>query len=317
MKKLAILASSLLLALSLLSCGKKIDSSVWLSNLEDGKKAAQAENKRIFLFFSGDDFDEKSASLKSNLFNTEEFISTYTEKYVLVNLDYSNSRYDGEQEGLTEDMKIFERYNAKGLPYFLVLSSEGYLISQLAFDSSADLDTARITFTEAEEKITRFEETLAKTKTGSTEERLAAINEIFDNAEPAVAALLSDLNKLYLSLDKNNASGESSKHLIALTYATAQEFFMEEQPEKASNEFVKLAKNKILTDSEKQMSYYTAGYLLIQSGSNDYKTVQEYLKLAYDANPESEEAQNIQMAINYVQTLLDGEGDDLPENAQN
>lgn len=312
MKKLVTLVASVLLALSLASCGKKVDSSVWLSSLEDGKKAAQAENKKIFLFFSADDADEMSPALKEHVFTTEDFIKTYTEKYVLVNIDYSNARYEAEQEGLREDMKIFEKYNAQGVPYFLILSKEGYVITKVAFDADADLDSARITFSEAEETIARFDENLAKTKTGTTEERLAAIDDIFDHTDPSVAYHLTPLNKLYLSLDKNNASGNSSKHLIALTYAAAEDFFLDEQPEKASQEFVKLAKNKILTDSEKQMSYYTAGYLLAQSGSTEYDKVKEYFQLAYDADPETEEAQNIQMAINYVQMLIDGEGDEAP-----
>ena len=181
MKKLVTLVASVLLALSLASCGKKVDSSVWLSSLEDGKKAAQAENKKIFLFFSADDADEMSPALKEHVFTTEDFIKTYTEKYVLVNIDYSNARYEAEQEGLREDMKIFEKYNAQGVPYFLILSKEGYVITKVAFDADADLDSARITFSEAEETIARFDENLAKTKTGTTEERLAVLYLIDSN----------------------------------------------------------------------------------------------------------------------------------------
>ena len=51
MKKLVTIAASLFLALSLISCGKKIDSSTWLSDFDDAKKAAQTEDKKIFLFF--------------------------------------------------------------------------------------------------------------------------------------------------------------------------------------------------------------------------------------------------------------------------
>lgn len=310
MKKVIASFAAILLAFSLVSCGKKIDSSVWLSNLEDAKKAASDEGKKVFLFFSADDSDGVSAPLKERVFNTEDFIKTYTEKYVLVNLDFSDARYDSDQDGLREDMKTFERYNAKTVPYFLLLSKEGFVITTLAFDAGADFDMVKITFGEAEEAAAAFDEKLAKTKTGTTEERLAAINEIFDQTEPGVAYHLKPLNKLYLSLDKNNSSGECAKHLIALAYAAAEDFYIEDQPQKASEEFAKLAKNKFLSAEEKQMAFYTAGYLLAQSGSTEYETVKDYFTKAYDAAPESDDAQNIQMAINYVQMMIDGEGDE-------
>lgn len=314
MKKLVSLAASVLLALSFVSCGEKIDSSGWLSNYDDAKKIAREENKRLFLFFSGDDFDEISRTLKENVFNTEDFLKVYTEKYVLLNLDYSNSRYDSEQSELTADLKVFEKYNPKALPSFIIASKEGYYITTIALDANADLDTVRITFDEAEPAISEFESKVERTKTGSKEERLAAINEIFNETDPGLVYHLSDLNKLYLSLDKDNSTGECAKHLSALVYARANDFLLEGKAEKASQEFEKLAKNKFLSDSEKQMSLYTAGYLLASSGSKDLKKIQAYLQKAIDIDPESEEAQNIKAVLTQVQMMIDGEGDELPEN---
>ena len=313
MKKLVSIIASIIFAAALISCEKEIDSSTWISSLEDAKKAAANENKKIFMFLSADDSDEASAALKEKVFNTEEFKKEYTEKFVLLNIDYSNSRYEASQDGLHDDILISEKYNAATLPYFLILTKEGYVVTNLAFESSADMESARATFNDAEETIKEFDENFAKTQTGTTEERLAAIDRIFENTNPGVLYHLTPLNKLYLSLDKDNASGKSSKHLIALTYAKAEDFFLDNHPEKASEEFVKLAKNKILAAEERQMSLYTAGYLLAQSGSKDFATIKDYFQQAYDAAPETEEARNIQMALNYVQMMIDGEGDEVPE----
>ena len=310
MKKLLTLAASIVLSAALLSCTKQIDSTGWLSNFDDAKKAASAENKRIFLFFSESEGDKKSSKLKENLFNTEDFVKNYTEKYVLVNLDFSNSRYESDQENLQKDMHIFELYDAKEMPYFLVLSSEGYVMSRLAFDENADLDTARITFGEAESQISEFEELLAKTKKGTNEERLEAINQIFEKTEPSLTSRLTPLSKLYISLDKNNESGKSSNHLISLAYSAATEFFMDGEIQKACAEFEKLAKNKILTDEEKQMAYYTAGYLLASSGSTEFEKVKNYFQKAYDTAPESEAAPQLKIFLSQIQMMIDGEGDE-------
>ena len=312
MKKFFTLAALLLLAFSLVSCGEKIDSSVWLTNFDDAKKAAQAENKKIFLFFSMDDSDGKSASLKENIFNTEDFIKSYTEKFVLVNLDYSNSLYESNQEEAKRNLRIFDLYNGKGTPYFMILSSEGYVITPVAFSDTIDLNDVRLSFNEAQASIQTFDELIEKTKTGSKSEKLEAINKIVEITDPSVAYHLTPLNKLYLSLDKKNETGECLKHLIALAYAKAEDFFLDDEAEKASEEFVKLTKNKILTDEDKQLAFYTAGYLLASSGSDDLEKIMSYFKQAYEINPESGAAQNIKMSMDYVQRLIDGEGDDLP-----
>lgn len=316
MKKLISLVAGLCLALSLFSCGGKIDSSDWLSNLDDAKKAASKENKKIFLFFSMDEDDNKSKKLKENLFNTEDFLKSYTEKYVLVNIDCSNSLYDTNQDEAKKRLRIFDIYSAKGTPYFLILSSEGYVITPIALSEDANLDEVRQTFAEADEPISQFEELLAQTKNGTKEEKLAAINKIVELTDPSVAYHITPLNKLYVSLDKNNESGDCLKHLIAITYAKAEDHFLNGEPEKGSEEFVKLTKNKILTDDDKQLALYTAGYLLASSGSDDLNKILSYFQQSYDLNPESEAAQNIKMSLNYVQTLIDGEGDDLQQEQE-
>lgn len=310
MKKLITLASAILLSLALVSCGKKIDSTGWLSNLEDGKKAASAEGKKILLFFSTDDSDKKSANLKNQVFKTEEFLKAYTEKYILVNLDYSNERYNSAPDGIKKDLRTFDVYSAKGTPYFLVLSAEGYVITPLAFNDDTDFATVRTTFNEAEEAINKFDELLEKTKTGTTEEKLAAINEIVENTDPSVSYHLTPLNKLYLSLDKGNKTGDSLKHLIAITYAKAEDHFLDNEPEKASEEFVKLSKNKILSEEDRQIAFYTAGYLLASSGSNNLEKILSYFQKAYDINPESEAAKNIKISLDYVKAMIENEGDE-------
>ena len=316
MKKLISLVAGLCLAFSLFSCGGKIDSSGWLSNLDDAKKVASKENKKIFLFFSMDEDDNKSKKLKENLFNTEDFLKSYTEKYVLVNIDCSNSLYDTNQDEAKKRLRIFDIYSAKGTPYFLILSSEGYVITPIALSEDANLDEVRQTFAEADEPISQFEELLAQTKNGTKEEKLAAINKIVELTDPSVAYHITPLNKLYVSLDKNNESGDCLKHLIAITYAKAEDHFLNGEPEKGSEEFVKLTKNKILTDDDKQLALYTAGYLLASSGSDDLNKILSYFQQSYDLNPESEAAQNIKMSLNYVQTLIDGEGDDLQQEQE-
>ncbi|WP_407428090.1 thioredoxin family protein [Treponema sp.] len=322
MKKLITLAAGILLAVSLVSCGKKIDSSRWLSDFDDAKKAAKTENKRLFMFFSNDEGDEKSLKLKQNVFNKEEFITNYTDKYVLLNIDFSDSRFETEQETLQKDTHTADSYSVKATPYFLVLSSDGYVVAKPVFDENADFDTVKITFNEAEEEIQKFEDSIAKTKTGTKEEKLAAIEELYNMTDEEDLYHLCPLNELYVSLDKNNESGNTLKHLIAIANKKAVDYFTAGESEKGAEEYVKLTKNKILTDDDKQMAYYSAGYFLASSGSQNLAKIREYFQKGYEINPDSEVGKQLKIFIDYVQMMIDGEGDEAaaaenPANEEN
>ncbi len=316
MKKLIHISAAILFMLIFFSCGKKIDSSVWLSNLDEGKKAASAEQKKILLFFSEDERDGKSKNLKEKIFNTEDFINKYTEDYVLVNLDISNSRYENDQEGIKRDLRAFDLYNADSTPYYLILSAEGYVIDKLVFDAESDLNAARIAFDGAKDSIQNFEDLLAKVKSGKKEEKLDAINKIFDMTSPELAYHLRDLNKKYLALDKKNETGECLKHLIAIAYANAQDFLLDDQVEKAGDEFIKLTKNKILNQDDLQMAFYTAAYILGSSGSQNYEKILSYLQQSYDMNPESDAANNIMNALNQVKMIVEGKVEESESQPQ-
>ena len=313
-KKITFIAVLVSIFLGFLSCEAKIDTSVWLKNLDDGKKAAKSEDKIIFFFISDDEEDEKSAKLKEKIFNTDEFLENYTEKFVLVNIDYSSSRAENDSENLSRDIKIFEHYNAQEFPSFFILSSEGFVISHLAFDEQDDLDSAKLIFNAEEEKIKEFREKLAKIKKGSKEEKLSAINEIYDETETQDSYHLRPLSELYVSLDKKNESGNYLKHAINIAYANAEDYILNYETEKGAKEFVKLANDKNLTDDDKQMAFFTAAQLLIQSDSQDLETVIDYLNKAYNFSPESNNGENIKRAIDYVQSLIDGEDDEISES---
>jgi len=144
MKKITLVLAAAL-SLLLTSCGK-IDSSKWLVNLEDGKKAAQAEDKKILLFFSTDE-DGYSKDLKDGLFQTPEFLTALTAEYVLVNLDFSTARFQSvipsqdmskseiktlqeNQKKLDADMKWTTFYDLEMTPAFFVLTKHWRLKNQ-------------------------------------------------------------------------------------------------------------------------------------------------------------------------------------------
>lgn len=342
MKKLKIFTAVAAAVLLLAGCSKKdtaetrkpsenIDSSKWIDNLIDGKAAAERENKKVFLFFSGDDQDQSSARLKENVFNTSDFMEKMTESYVLVNLDFSNSLFDAasadplasEEEKaeaakiwvtLEENMRDAGLYNIQATPSFYLLTKEGYVIAEMIFDQEPkNADDFFSAYGAMEEQIAEYENILASAQKGKKDDRLVAINKLFDRTEPQLRYLLTDLSADYIKLDKKNSTGMVGAHIVAIANAHAVQAYLDQDPLAASEEFAKAAQSKYLDSDQKQQCYYTAGYLLAQSGTTDYAKVKEYLQEAYDAAPESSYASTIQSMIrmmeeNYGEGLFSGDG---------
>lgn len=313
---------------------QNIDSSKWIDNLIDGKAAARKENKKVFLFFSGDDQDQSSARLKEKVFNTTEFMEQMTKDYVLVNLDFSNSLFDAasadplatEEEKaeaaelwvkLEENMRDAGLYNIQATPSFYLITKEGYVIAEMIFDQEPqnpeDFFSA---YGAMEEQIAEYENILASARAGKTEDRLAAINKLFDRTEPQLRYLLTDLSSDYIKLDKKNRTGMVGAHVVAIANAHAVQAYLDQEPLAASEEFAKAAQSKYLEPDQKQQCYYTAGYLLAQSGTTDYAKVKEYLQEAYNAAPESAYAATIQSMIRMMEENY-GEGIGLDDGAEN
>lgn len=298
---------------------KNIDSSSWVDNLIDGKAAAQKENKKIFLFISSDD-DEKSASLKENLFFTEEFLSKITEEYVPVNLDFSSSRFEQAQTGenpelkqiVEENLKDLTLYNVEGSPSFYCLSKEGFFILKLELENDVTLEKLEMALASKSEEFAVYENVLKSTSEGKKEEKLDAIQRLFEITPVEYHHLLSSKAQEFVALDKNNETGNAGTYVMNLANSKAVEAFINQDPKTASDEFAKAAEHKYLLPEQKQQCYYTAGYLLAQSGTDDMEVVVQLLQKAFDAAPESLYAPQIQQMISIMQNT----GEEQPFDAQ-
>ena len=61
-----------------------------------------------------------------------------------------------------------------------------------------------------------------------------------------------------------------------------------------------------------QECFYTAAYLVVSSGSDDYNGVVSYLQTAYDLAPASDKAPAIKEAVDYFALLAQSKSE-LPE----
>ena len=308
----------------------------WIDNLEHGKKLAKAFDKDILLYFSAVEQDEISSRLNENAFMQVDFINTLLNDFILVNLDFSEKLFEAakaapdasEEEQaaakalsakLDKNIRLARLYSINGTPTFFILSKEGYVVKSFNFfemrpdfnpyapeAQNAKVDEIiRILSKEeilaqieaAKTDVADFNAKVAKAWNGTKDERIEAINAIFDSSDFQHQYFLTDLSKALVKLDKDNASNTVGKHLIAIANAETIDALLAEDFVAASKISAKVAKNKFLTPDEKQLQYYSAGYMLTQSGSTDYPAIKKYFVAAYDANPESENAEQIKSLI--------------------
>lgn len=314
MKKLAVVFAAL--SVLLVSCGK-IDSSKWLDSLEDGKKAAQKENKEIVVFFSTNE-DGYSQSLREGLFATPEFLAEQTKKYVLVNLDFSTERFQSTfvteemskaekkacekvKESLERDMKWTYYFNLEMTPSFFVISKEGYVLSKLDFvDEELNLDGFNAMIAAKADKIQTKEEIIAKINTTKGLEKVKAVEELFNETDPGHRDLLATLFEEAVKIDESNESGVIGTFLLSLANSKAIQLHLSDEADKMYEPFAELAENGLLSASEKQQALYMAGYLLASSGSNDFVRIKEFFQRAIDANPDDEHAEYLKNWIGQI-----------------
>ncbi len=324
MKKFVKLFAVAATALLAVSCGKgpKIDSSKWLDSLNDGLTAATNENKKVLVFFSVDDQDGVSADLKQSVFSSDDFVAKYTKDYVLVNLDYSNSLFaevqtlqSGSEEEqkkgeeliakIENNMVVINMYNVETSPAFYVLSKQGFveaLIDITSEDNTLAAVDAR--FAEKETAIAEFDNMLKATSKGSKTDKINAIEALFEASAPQHRQVLTPLSEELIKLDPKNESGLVGKHVVSVANSNAIKAYVRQDPETASSEFVKAAENQYVESEDRQGAYYTAGYLLAQSGSQDYQTMVDLFEKSYEAAPESEHAQQIKQMIEVVKERM-------------
>lgn len=102
----------------------------WLTNFEEAKQQASADNKNIVLVFQGSDWCGPCMKLDKNIWSTETFKTYAKEHFVMLQADFPRKRQNKlpkEQE--KHNGQLFEKYNTTGsFPYVVVLNADGKVL---------------------------------------------------------------------------------------------------------------------------------------------------------------------------------------------
>ena len=280
-------------------------------------------NKKVLVFFS-DDKDGISDKMFGEFLNDEHFIKTLEKDFALVKIEFSDARfkvvndaesvlYDKEDataeeketaakivNEMLDDMNLARLYNVETTPGFFIVSKEGYIVKKLPVAQECSKSDFELLLADSKKDIFQFDADMRNIKKLRGTEKVLAIDAFFEKTPLDYRFMISDLSQMIVDEDPKNASGLVGKHMIVLANNRATDFFINQDADSASKEFETVAANPILTPSERQQTYYTAGYLLAQSGSYDYDRIKALFQKAYDAMPDSDYSQKLVEMIDLV-----------------
>ncbi len=315
MKKILV---TLLAAICLLmaSCGNKavLDDCGCYVSITDAKKAAQASDKNIILAITNEGGDLISSEFVEKVMKSSDFKDAIEGRYVVWHFDASQSAFEktvAKEDATKAEKKaaaaaeqlmnesIHYAININGgaySPQFFVLSKDAYPIVELYYEDNEDeispADFIEIINQYAKE-IDMFNSMIDATKTGTKEEKIMAIDNVYTTTQEVYRVSMTPLWQAAVKMDPKNKSGLVGKFIYSIAEAEASEYYLNGEVGKAIATLIKTAEKKNIEPENVQSCYYLAAYLLSSSGSTEIELIADYLQKSYDAAPDTEIAPSI------------------------
>lgn len=330
----AVLIAAAVLGLAGCSKAAKADEYGWYHDFDAAQNIAKRQNKNLFLLISRSGDDEDSADAKLKIFNTKEFIANVSKDFVPVNLSFTQADYqntiaaegatakeqkaaDKRAEQLKKDELIVNRYIIRVTPAIVLLTKEGYAICTIPYDRDITTPEAyAAVLAGKQENVKKFNDLAAAVKKGSSKEKVAAIDALYEATEEQFRLNLYDLYKQVPDLDKKNETGLLNKYIIQSAMGKSYYLIEDRDVINAAKVFADTGADERLTLEERQQMYYSAGYVLMQTSNSDYELIIGYLQSAYDVNPNGDLAPTIKQIIESVKQQQAVYGNKPAENSK-
>ena len=128
MKKLLLLCG-LLAFTAALSAAEDV---TWTTDYKAALAQAKAQNRHVFLFFTGSDWCSWCKRLNREILSTDEFKEYAGKKLILVELDFPRGKPQSN-EVKEQNAKLADRFKIEGYPTVIVLNSSGKKVGELGY----------------------------------------------------------------------------------------------------------------------------------------------------------------------------------------
>lgn len=131
-KKLVFTAAALFIA----TASSLLAGEGWLTSIPEAQKQAKAENKALFVEFTGSDWCPPCMMMEKAVFSKKEFVEGAGKDFILVKIDIPNN----DKELRAKNEKVLAQYKVNGVPTVVLLDAEGKEISRFVASSFNTVD---------------------------------------------------------------------------------------------------------------------------------------------------------------------------------
>ena len=288
-----VILSLVLFAQVFISCGAK-----WTFDLEEAKKISAKKKQPILLFLnSGDD---RAAEFKTSFLDSKDFLSSAGKKFVLLSLDAVTE----DEQKVDEVLSLVNDFTVKEIIPLIVMNKDGYYVGRI--DRADEIETVQQLNDQLEpfvEEFKKVEEMVSAIKSSTGTDKVRAIDVLFENTHENSRRPLHALCEQVLAEDAGNITGLLGKYELQIVFDQVYDMLTPVTVDDAAERFVSLAETGHLDNSQKFEAYYYAAYLYPLVGSYDYDRMLELLNLSYASDPHNQNAQEIFIAIQTIQSM--------------
>ncbi|OJF76383.1 MAG: hypothetical protein BKP49_07900 [Treponema sp. CETP13] len=281
--------------LFLSSCNKEpVEPVEWQTNYEQAIIQAKTDNKPIFAIFTGLSWDAKSATLKAEIFDTDNFKNEIAKSFVPLMIDIDANNESIPFEIAQKNYNLAVKIGLTETPAIILFTQNGIPFTQLDFGEFSITSESILSLLSSRKdiisKFTKLENAIEGTEGMA---RVKAIDAFYEALPDEYHLIMGDVIREIPDLDPQNESGLLGKYLLMLTYADAQSCIEDQDSDGALQCFINLLEKKdMFTTEENQELLYSTAVLAAKIGkSND--VVLDYLQQAYDADTKTENASYI------------------------
>ncbi|MCR4735019.1 MAG: hypothetical protein K5829_08460 [Treponema sp.] len=285
--------------------------------------SATNDNKNILLVITMNGDDPESDKFTEDFFKSNDYKSKIASNYTMLHFDLGQKTFERtvaganaskkEQEAADEFAEILqmncrfaELLAVNYTPCLFVLTKQGYFITQIPTTPGEYSPSKILPIIESfNNMILEFNELAAASEKGSVEERVKAIDTLYERTDESHRILLMDLTRKVVDIDFDNKSGLLSKYLFETAINLAMYCSMDNDIEGAVKCMVSVCSNQNLEPKDKQNAWYMAAYILLSSYSTDFTSILTYLEAALMSDPDSDFAPQIQQLYDYVKNTVE------------
>ena len=321
MKNLKTLTTLLIAAAILfVSCGKtNTDANGCYYDIDDAAAYANKKNQDIMVIVTLDGDDEQSTDFLDKVVRAPSFKEEVASKYAVVCMDFSQKSYEAtvaaedadaaakkaaeEKANLMQkNTRVATVLNVSDTPVIYILSKEQYLITGLFYDAEdRSVEGFKAALDEKASVISDMHKMIYQTKIGNAEEKIAAIDALYEATSPSFRILLLDLVDSVKKLDPSNKTGLVGKYMYEAAAAKSDKALLDGNVRGAVDAFVNIADEETISAESRQQALYTAAYMSSMSELDELDVVIGYLEKSISLAPDSEDVPAIQRVIAALQ----------------